>query len=125
MRALTPEGDSRMMQQVLSPGMQYGEETDFRAAVLRVPCDGGERFRRGPKQDVVNLFPVVICDARDRFGHGENHVKVFGRQQLRLARFHPFRPRRRKPRATKENSVSSGNWRNCTIPLSSCAVWSR
>jgi transposase-like zinc-binding protein len=28
-----------------------------------------------------------------------------------------------KPRSTKENSVSSANWRDCTIPLSSCVIW--
>ena len=44
----------RVMQEVLSPGMQHGEEPDLRTQMPGVGGDGAQRLRGGPEQDVVN-----------------------------------------------------------------------
>ena len=80
----------RMVKQILSPGVQHREEADFHSEMLWIARNRSQRFGRGTKQNVVNHFPVVICDARELFRNGEDNVKVFHRQQLRLARFHHF-----------------------------------
>src|SRR5580692_11352550 len=85
----------RMVQQVLPPRVQNGEESDLRSQMFGIAGDGIERMRGGPEQNIVNHFPVVIRYPRNLFRQGEDHVKVFDRQQLRPARFHPPGPRRR------------------------------
>ena len=75
----------RVLQQILSPRVQHGEETDFSAEMLRVAGYSGQRFGGGAEQNIVNHFPVLICDARDLFRQREDHVKIFDRQQFCLA----------------------------------------
>ena len=36
----------RVVQQVLSPGVQHTEEADFRAQMLRIGGDGAQRLQR-------------------------------------------------------------------------------
>ena len=48
----------RVMEQVLSPGMQYGEEADAGAEMLRVACNGEECFRRFFEPSAVTSNPA-------------------------------------------------------------------
>ena len=51
--------DVRMMQQVLTPGVQDREEADVGTQVFGVGCDGEECFGTCGKEDVVDLFFVL------------------------------------------------------------------
>jgi hypothetical protein len=44
----------RVMQQVLAPGVQDGDETDLGTQVLRVGGDGAQGLGGGMEQDVVD-----------------------------------------------------------------------
>ena len=81
-----------MVQQVLPPGMQDGKEAEAGAQVFWVAGNGEQCFRRRFEQDVVDRFFVMESDPGDLFGHGENDVEVFDRQQLFLPVFEPFGP---------------------------------
>lgn len=51
----------RMKQQVLSPGMQYAQEPDLGAQVLRVGCDLKKCRRAGLKQQVIKDLRIVLA----------------------------------------------------------------
>jgi hypothetical protein len=58
-----------MMQQVLAPGMEDGEEADLRSEVFGIGGDGGERPRAGFKQQVVDGLLILQRElAEDRAG---------------------------------------------------------
>ena len=56
----------RMVQQVLSPGVQHAEEADLCAQMLRIGGDGAQRLRRRPEQDIVDHGLVLERDVGDR-----------------------------------------------------------
>jgi hypothetical protein len=53
----------RMKMQVLTPGVQHGEEADGSAKVPGVGGDGEEGFRSSLKQDGIDLSRVLKCQA--------------------------------------------------------------
>ena len=55
----------RMVQQILPPGVEHGQEADLRAQMLRISSDGAQRLRGGPEQDVVDHGLVLECDRGD------------------------------------------------------------
>jgi hypothetical protein len=67
----------RMMQKILSPGMQNGEEANACAQMFRVAGNGEQGFGSGVEQDVVNRLLVAEGDPGDLVRHRENHVEVF------------------------------------------------
>ncbi len=71
-----------MEMQILTPGMQHGEEADLRAQVFRVAGNGKQGLRRGTEQDVVDHIFVVEGDAGQWLGDSEDHMEVLGGQQL-------------------------------------------
>jgi hypothetical protein len=75
----------RMMQQVLSPAMQHGEEPDLAPQMLGIGRNGTQRLRAGPEQDVIDRGLVLERDGGDRLRHGEHHVEVRHLEQFRLA----------------------------------------
>jgi len=78
--------------QVLPPGVQYGEEADLRAQVLRVAGNGKQRGRHSAEQDLVDDFFVVESDGSNLFRHREDHVEVLHRQQFGEALLDPAFP---------------------------------
>ncbi len=82
----------RMMQQVLSPGAEHGEEADLRSQMLRIARDAEQRFGSGAEENAVEHRGVIKRDAGNLFGNGEDHVEVFHWQQFGLAAFQPFCP---------------------------------
>ena len=55
----------RMVQQVLSPGVQHTKEANLRAQMLRIGGDGAQRLRRRPEQDIVDHGLVLERDGVD------------------------------------------------------------
>jgi len=79
-----------MEMQVLTPAMQYREETDFHPQTFGVAGDGKERLSGGAEEDVVDDFFVVEGDVGDGFGEREDHMEVLHGQQLGLPLLQPF-----------------------------------
>ena len=69
----------RVMQQVLSPGVEDGEEAEVNAEVFRVPGDGEQGFRGGLEQEVVDDLLIVESESGDFFGQSEDDVVILHR----------------------------------------------
>jgi hypothetical protein len=52
--------DMGMQAELLIPGVQHTEESNFRAEVSRVACDLEKRFRSGPQQRTIEQFLVLL-----------------------------------------------------------------
>lgn len=78
------------MQQILTPGMEHGEEADFRAQMRGIGGDRAQGLRGRAEQDVVDLPLVLIGEDSDLLRYGEDHVEVLRVQQLGLAAFQPL-----------------------------------
>lgn len=51
--------------------------------------DGEQALGGGAEENAVDWALVVVGDVRNLLRHGEDHVKVFDRQQLGLTAFQP------------------------------------
>jgi hypothetical protein len=77
--------DVRMVVQVLTPGVEHGDEADLGPEVPRI---GGDRLQRpggGAEQDGVDRLLVLEGDLGRQCGQREHDVEVRDRQQLGLA----------------------------------------
>ena len=81
----------RVMQQVLPPGVQHGQEADLRPQMLWISGDVAQRLRGRPEQDVVDHGLVLERDDLDLRRHGEHHVEVGHVEQFRLTVLEPLR----------------------------------
>src|SRR6202035_779261 len=72
----------RMEMQVLTPGVQHGEEADGSAEVSGIGGDGEQSFRSCLKQDGIDLSRVLKCQAADLLWKREHDVEVRNGQQL-------------------------------------------
>ena len=82
----------RVVQQILSPGVQHAQETDLRAQMLWIGGDDAQRLRRCPEQDVVDDGLVLERDDLDLLGHREHNVEVGHVEQFRLTVLEPLSP---------------------------------
>jgi hypothetical protein len=60
--------DVGMVEQVLAPGVEDGEEAEGGAEVFGVAADGEEGFGGGTEKDAVNLARVLQGDLGDLLG---------------------------------------------------------
>jgi hypothetical protein len=74
----------RMKMQVLTPGVQHGNEADGGAQMAGIAGNGEQSFRSGLKQDGIDLSRVLKCQATDLLWKCEGDVEVRNGQQLRL-----------------------------------------
>ena len=81
-----------MMHQVLTPGVQDGEEANVSAEMLGIGADRSQRLGGGLKEQVIDHRFVLIGDRRDLFGQRKDHVEVLTIEQLRLPMLDPLRP---------------------------------
>src|SRR4029077_15173601 len=79
-----------MIQQVLTPGMQDGEEADLGSQMPRIASNAEQGLGSGGEQNVVEYRLVIESDAGDFLRDGENDMEVGRRQQLRLAALQPL-----------------------------------
>ena len=56
-----------MMEQVLAPGMEYGEKANLRTQVLGISGDGEQGLRCGLEQYAIQLSLVLISDGGNLF----------------------------------------------------------
>ena len=81
--------DVRMQQKILAPGVENADNADLRAEVLGI---GGDLQRgRGTrsKQQIVIAPGIVLRQHVEFVRHGEDDMKVAGRQELSLLRGKP------------------------------------
>jgi hypothetical protein len=81
----------RMMLQILTPGMEYGDEANLGAQVLGSSCDPAQGLGGGVKQDVVDHGLILIRNRGNRLGQRKDHMEVFNGNKIGLAIFQPLR----------------------------------
>lgn len=80
------------MHQILTPGVQYGQNANARTEMLRVRGDRHQRLRRRAEQNVVDGLLVLQGKRSDFIGKREDNVEVVDREDLRCAGFRPLPP---------------------------------
>ncbi len=68
--------DVRVMMQVLTPGVEHGDDADLDAQMLGIARYGAQRLGRRLEQDGVDRGLVLEADLGHRRGHGENDVEI-------------------------------------------------
>jgi hypothetical protein len=81
-----------MMEQVLPPGVQHGDEADLGPQMGGIGRDDPQGVRRGPEEDAVDPRLVLVRDGRNRLRHSEDDVEVLRVQQLGVPVLDPRGP---------------------------------
>src|SRR5258705_3787322 len=76
--------DMGMEPELLIPGMQHGEEADFRAKVFRIASDFEKCFRTGAEQQIVDDFLVLQSQWSKLRRKCEDHMDVARREKFSL-----------------------------------------
>src|SRR6201993_890081 len=76
--------DMGMEPEFLIPGMQHGEEADFRTEVSRIASDFEKCFRTGAEQQIVDDFLVLQSQWSKLQRKCEDHVDVARREKFSL-----------------------------------------
>jgi hypothetical protein len=84
-----------MKEEILSPTVEHGEEADLGAEMFGIGSDGRQGLGRGSEQNAVDEIFVLVSNSGDRFGEGEDDVKIRGGENFRFPFFDPIRPRQR------------------------------
>src|SRR5947209_5260415 len=77
----------------LSPTVQHGEEADVRSQMLGVGGNRLESFCRGPEENSIDHFLVLVGQGGDLCRNREHDVIVGAIQQLVLTILDPLRSR--------------------------------
>src|SRR5208282_4962840 len=80
----------RVMGQVGSPTVQYGEETDLSPQMPRIGGNGFESFGAGSEENAIDYFFVLVGNRGNLLRHGKDDVKIGHFQKLGLAVLNPL-----------------------------------
>jgi hypothetical protein len=80
-----------MMEQILSSGVEHGEESDRRAEVFGIGRNRLQGVGRDSEEQAIDHLLILICDAVDRFRYGKDDMEVLAVEKLSLAIFYPIR----------------------------------
>jgi hypothetical protein len=72
----------RMVKKSQTPSIKHREESDLRAQMLGVSCDGAQRLAGGPEQNAVNDLLVLKGNSCNGLRYGEDHMKILGVEKL-------------------------------------------
>ena len=86
--------DMRVELDLLTPGVQHAEETNFRTEVIWVASDFEKRFGTSAKQEIVEDLLVLQHQWPQSVGQCEDDVQVAGREQFSSPRSNPAFPSR-------------------------------
>jgi hypothetical protein len=81
--------DMRMMLKLLVPGVQYAEEADISAQMLRIGRNLQQRLRAAAKQHAVHHLLVLQCERRQLVGEREYNMRVGDGKQFSAPRRQP------------------------------------
>jgi hypothetical protein len=70
--------------------VQHSQEADRRSQAFGITCNAEQRFRRGTKQDGVDLARILQRKSSDLLRQCKNDVEVRDRQQFGIPRCEPF-----------------------------------
>src|SRR6202035_3464295 len=76
--------DMGMEPELLIPGVQHGEEANFRAEVSRIASDFEKCFRTGAEQQIVDDFLILQGQWRELRRKCEDHMDVARREKFSL-----------------------------------------
>jgi len=76
--------------QILAPGVEHAEETDFRTQMFGIGGDGEQGLSGGAEENLVDGLLVLQGDGGDGLGQSEDHVEIGGGQQLGLSLLEPL-----------------------------------
>ena len=76
--------------EVLSPGMKHGQKTDLSAQTFGVGRNREQRFRRGAKQDAIDLAAILKRQSADLMRKRKYNMEVRDRQQFCLPSGQPL-----------------------------------
>ena len=78
-----------MMLQLLVPGVEDAEESDFSAETVWVAGDLEQGLGAGAHQQIVDEPLVLQSQGRQEVRKGEDHVDIMGRQEFLPPRLQP------------------------------------
>jgi len=81
-----------MQVELLIPGVQNAEETNFCAEVSGISCDLKKCFGAGAEQQAIDEFFVLQCQACQRRGQCKDYVDVARWEKFLLTRGDPAVP---------------------------------
>ena len=79
-----------MKKQILSPGVQDCEKADVCPKMFGIGSDGGQGLGRGSEEHAVEEIFVLVSDGRDRFGKGEDDMKIVRVENFGGSFFNPL-----------------------------------
>jgi hypothetical protein len=79
----------RMVKQVLSPTVLYGEKADLCAQMFGIGSNGGRGLGSGSEQNAVDEIFVLVSDGSDLFGNREDDMKIVCVENFGLSFFNP------------------------------------
>ena len=79
----------RVLEEILSPTVEHGEEADLGAEMFGIGSDGRQGLGRGSEQNAVEEIFVLVSNGGDRFGEGEDDMRIRSRENLRSPFFDP------------------------------------
>lgn len=79
----------RMMLQLLIPGMQHAEETDFRSEVPGICGDLDQSLGAGTEEQSIDHLLVLKCQRCQLMRQGEYDMRIRRRQQFSASCFEP------------------------------------
>jgi len=79
-----------MKEEILSPTVEHGEEADLGAEMFGIGSDGRQGLGRGSEQNAVDEIFVLVSNRGNRFGEGEDDMKIRSRENFRFPFFDPF-----------------------------------
>ena len=82
--------DMRMSEQVLAPGMQDGQESDFSPQMFRIGGYLQQGLRTGAEQEVIEDLLVLQRQLAELVRQGEDNVDIGDRQEFVLASGDPL-----------------------------------
>jgi hypothetical protein len=66
----------RVVQQILSPGVEDGQEAETSAEVARRSRDLQERLTGRTKEQTINHARILKCERCEQIGKRENDVRI-------------------------------------------------
>ena len=81
----------RMEKQILSPTVKYSEKADLGAQMLGIGSNGGQGLGSGSEENAIDEIFVLVSDGSDRFGNGEDDMKIVRLENFGRSFFDPLR----------------------------------
>jgi hypothetical protein len=79
-----------MKKQILTPGMEDSEKTNFGTEMFGVGSNGAHGLGYRLEENAVDYFLVLVTEGGNLFRHGKDHVEILAVKKLGLTFLNPF-----------------------------------